>query len=70
MSSAYVWDCRILRHHQSLNEHVHAWHENVDGALHCLHACAWHMCTCECLHGTMCTVRTAEQINVCVRLHV
>jgi hypothetical protein len=41
-------------------------HENVDGALRCLHACAWHMCTCECLHGAMCTVRTAAQTHVCV----
>ena len=41
-------------------------HENVDGALHCLYACAWHMCTCESLHGAMCTVYTAAQTQVCV----
>ena len=59
MRSVYVWDFRILRHHQSLNEHV-------DGALHCLHTCAWHMCTCQCLNGAMCTVRTAAYTHVCV----
>ena len=32
----------------------------------CMRACAWHMCTCECLHGAMCTVRTAAQTHVCV----
>ena len=41
----------------------------------CLHACAWYMCTCECLHGIMCTVRmAAHQLMhvsaiVCVRLY-
>ena len=27
------------------------------------------MCTCECLHGAMCTAHTAAQTHVCVQLY-
>ena len=63
----YVWYYGITGHSMSM---CMLAHDNMDGALHCLHACAWLMCTCECLHGAMCTVHTAAQTHVCVRLYV
>ena len=57
--------CVVLRHHWALNEHVHACAWFITWMVPSI-ACMRVHGTCECLHGAMCTVRTAAQTYVYV----